>query len=154
MKLNDSFLLLFLGISFPVFVVCLIAILLGGAVLDWISFTEAFDALQGVVPVFITYVAAILGFSFQESPALAFATKSRSEISMVQRRVRFWVSMIGPSSLMLFDLALALLFVSGLVTFENYKIATAAVTWSLTGSVGFIVGKFFGESVKLADANQ
>ena len=44
------------------FVLTMVGVLLLGAALDHISYQEAFDALQGVLPVFISFVAAILGF--------------------------------------------------------------------------------------------
>jgi hypothetical protein len=39
-------------------------------------------------------------------------------------------------------------FAMGKINFTNYKIATASTSWVLAGVVGFIIGKYFGESDK------
>jgi hypothetical protein len=51
MKLNDQFVIVYLGITIPLFLVTLLTILLSAAISDIVSYQEVFDGLQSVVPV-------------------------------------------------------------------------------------------------------
>ena len=145
MKITDTFVLIYLGISFPIFVIIMVAILLAGGASDNISYNEAFKAIQGVMPVLIAYVSAILGFSFNNNPSLSFSNKSRSKISIAQNTIRVWISLSIPTALMLFDLILSIFFAVGNMKLDDYMVSMAILTWSLTGIVGYIFGKYFGE---------
>ncbi len=149
MKINDRFVILYIGIGFPIFIVSVTSILLSSAVFDKISFDEAFDSLQGIIPVFITYVGAILGFSFRIKPEIShnFLTQSDTQDDD-QSIIRVYVSLILTNAIMVLQIFLTVAFVLGKIDFKNYKIGTFATTWTLTGAIGFIVGKYFGDSDK------
>src|SRR5271157_4230074 len=142
MTLNDRFVILYLGIGFPTFLVLIAGILLFSAANDHLSFMQALECLQGIVPVCLTYVGAILGFAF--SGRLPAFMDRRDRKHSLQQTVRVAVSLLLPSALMVFHLALTIMLVSGkTITLPDYKIGTAIIFWVLAGAVGVIMGKYF-----------
>ncbi|KPA13152.1 membrane protein, partial [Candidatus Magnetomorum sp. HK-1] len=139
----------YLGIGFPTFLVIIISLLMGASIFDRIGFDEAFESLQSIIPVFITYIGAILGFSFNTNSDNKKMENAFTNSDDTQRIVRVYVSIILSTSMMLLHVTMTLAFIFGKVTFENFKIGSAAITWTMAGAVSFIIGKYFGESTKL-----
>ena len=146
-KIDDRFVTIYLGMGFPIFLVFVTGILLFSAITDRISFNELFESLQGAIPVFIAYVGAIIGFAFNPEVSNLYSLRKKHNAHSIQNIIRIYVSLFLPTVLMIFHIILTVVFVFGLISFSNYKMGTAAITWTLTGSVSFIIGKYFGESV-------
>jgi hypothetical protein len=138
--------MLYLGVGFPAFLVLSAGIVLFAAVLDRLSFLQALECLQGVVPVCLTYVGAILGFAFT-GRLPEFMTRAADGL---QQKIRVYVSLLLSSALMLSHVSLTLVFVCGKMELKDYKIGTSIIMWVLAATVSFIVGKYFGDSVELA----
>ena len=113
-----------------------------------ISPNEAFESLQITLPVIITYVGAIVGFSFNPSQShLLESLEKEKGKQELQEIIRPLVSMILTFGLLGLLLLLTLFFVFDLITFDGFKKSVASVTWSLTGLTSFIIGKYFGKEV-------
>ncbi|MCP4347124.1 MAG: hypothetical protein GY795_16555 [Desulfobacterales bacterium] len=149
---DDRSVMIFLSISLPSFLLLVMGIILIAMVIDQISYDEAFEALQLTLPIIITYIGAIVGFSFTTSGQILFPKKHKKKKSQddIRNLIRPLISLILTIGLMSFMLILTLLIIFDLITFKEFKTWISAITWALTGLVSFIIGRYFGKEIKLA----
>lgn len=142
--INDRFVIFFLSISLPIFFLIMVCFILFGAIIDKLSFDEAFEALQPIISVIIVYIGAILGFAFnlENKKILSKPSKSFEE----RGTIRALLSIILTGGFMLLLLAITLLLIFEIITFAEYKRMTFLFIWTLAGFVSFIIGKYFVQS--------
>lgn len=137
--ISDKNALYFLAIGIPIFLFIAILIILFAAIRGVLEFKEALEALQYSATIIITYVSAILGFSFSKGKRI----KSNKESEEIKNTIRPILSIIIPTSMIVFLLALNILLLFEGIRFSDYKLASIIITWVLTGFTSFIIGRYF-----------
>ncbi len=148
---DDRSVMVFLSISLPSFLLIVMGIILIAMVIDRLSSDEAFEALQLTLPIIITYIGAIVGFSFTSSGHIPFPKKPKKKSQDdIRNIIRPLISLILTIGLMSFMLIMTLFIIFDLITFKEFKTGISAITWALTGLISFIIGRYFGKGIKLA----
>ena len=97
MKLDDNSVIIYLGLAFPIYVVIVLISVCWAAAADIISFGEALEAMQTMGPLFLGYIAAVLGFAFRQGSIEPVVKSSTSRASGAQRIIRVDQALRGAS---------------------------------------------------------